>query len=63
MGTTAASIRSARKRGTLVLHIVKTGPRSLTVRQSDIDAVVAGSQQIFSSRKAAAKRVTDSEGE
>lgn len=63
MGTSAASIRSARKNRTLVLPIVKTGPRSLTVRQSDIEAVVAGAKPVFESRKAAARRIVDAGGE
>lgn len=62
MGTSVGSIRSARKNRTLVLPIVKTGPRSLTVRQSDIDAVISGVKVIFESRKAAAKRISHPEG-
>lgn len=63
MGTNAESMRAARKRGTLSLTIVKTGPRCLTVRQSDIDAVIAGTKVIYESRKVAAKRLIKPEGE
>lgn len=57
------SIRSARKRGTLRLPIVKTGPRTLSVRQSDIDEVIAGRLVPIVGRKVAAKRLIESEGE
>jgi hypothetical protein len=63
MGVPTDALRSARKRGTLILPIVKIGPRVLTVRQSDIDAVIAGEKMVFESRKAAAKRLIKAEGE
>lgn len=62
IGVPADTLRSARKRGTLVLPIVKIGPRLLTVRQSDIDAVIAGERVVIEGRKSAAKRLIESEG-
>lgn len=62
MGVPADTLRSARKRGTLVLPVVKIGPRILTVRQSDIDAVIAGEKVVIEGRKSAAKRILDNEG-
>lgn len=57
------TLRSARKQGRLLLPIVKVGPRVLAVRQSDIDAVVAGQKPVMEERKAAAKRRFTHEGE
>lgn len=62
LGVPVITLRSARKRGTLVLPIVKIAPRVLTVRQSDLDAVIAGKATIIETRKALARRLVGGEG-